>query len=442
MFRTARRRLVAWNVAVLGLILLLLGAAVYTLFSAQVYKDVDSRLQAQATSDVSLLDLHGGDVNVIVNEPYVDTADFRTVVSDAGGGVDVTSACPMGDPYFMFHACPKGSMDLVSPAAILSALRTGRDLRTTSFHGLPQRVLTFTVVINGMPRIIQISRSASGEETSLDELRLLLILGALAGMLFTGLGSLFLANRAFVPISQAFRRQRQFTADASHELRTPLALIRANAEMLSRHGSALPPEDDELIGEIIHETDHLNRLVSDLLTLARADSDQVQIARGPVDFSALVADVHDDLLHIAETRGIRSTLSLDSNITVQGDEGRLRQLLLILLDNALKYTDQGGQVDISLRGEDAHARLVVSDTGIGIAPRDIPHIFDRFYRADPARQRETGGTGLGLAIARWIARAHGGDVRAESNLGHGARFIVELPVRSPKDVPLSRAVAS
>ncbi|MBV9280841.1 MAG: sensor histidine kinase, partial [Chloroflexi bacterium] len=216
-------------------------------------------------------------------------------------------------------------------------------------------------------------------------------------------------------------------ADASHELRTPLALIRANAEMVLRHGDRLPPADGELVAEIIRETDHLHRLVSDLLTLARADTGQVALSTRPVDFRALVSEVHEDLHYIAESRGISSHVALDGPVIVEGDETRLRQLLLILLDNALKYTDQGGHVDVALRRDDNRARLMVSDTGIGIPAEDLPRIFDRFFRVDRAREHESGGTGLGLAIAKWIVDAHHGTIKAESEVGKGMRFVVDLP---------------
>jgi signal transduction histidine kinase len=312
-----------------------------------------------------------------------------------------------------------------------AALKNGYDIRTVRFEGEPQRVLTFTYTINGQPQfIIQISHTVTGEENALKELRFLLIAGSLLGIFLSALGSMFLANRALVPIRQAFSRQRQFTADASHELRTPLALIRANAEMLALHSEQLPEGDSELVGEIIYETDHLNRLVGDLLTLARADAGSLELNARPVDFRALVSDVHDDLSRIAEASGITSEVSLDGPVTVQGDEGRLRQLLLILLDNALKYTDPGGRVDIALARDDNRARLVVSDTGIGIPAEDLPHIFERFYRVDRAREHESGGTGLGLSIAQWIVQAHHGNIKVDSDVGRGTRFQIDIPAAS------------
>ena len=433
MFRTARQRLVAWNVLVLIFILVFLGVAVYESYSANLYKEVDQQLKAQEFRVLERLNLYGGEVSSLrFLEHYPFEPAYRTLVMNANGQIDFSSDCPTAPQIIpTLQYCPvPGASKPASEPAIDQALVHGQDIRTVSFRGEPQRVLTFPITFAGtLSGVIQISRSVAPEQNALNELGRLLLFGGLFGIVLSGLGSFFLATRAFVPIRQAFARQRQFTADASHELRTPLALIRANAEMLCRHADRLPAGDDELIGEIVRETDHLNRLISDLLTLARSDSERVPLPTKPVDFRALVSAVHEDLEHIARSRGIESHISLDGPLTVQGDEIRLRQLLLILLDNALKYTDAGGRVDISLQREDGRVRLQVSDTGIGIPAEDLPHIFDRFYRVDRAREHESGGTGLGLAIAQWIVQAHHGSIKVESQVGRGTRFQVELPAR-------------
>ena len=430
MFRTARWRLVAWNVLVLTLILAGLEIAVYRVFSSRIYSEVDQQLKAQESRVIDALNGNGLNLYSLYTDPHSPLQpDFRTVIANPTGQVNYSTDCPPA--IAMSPPCPPNPMSAASPNALHGVAETGnRDFRTVSFRGEWERVLTFPVFD---PRgtligVVQISRTAAGEVDALHRLGLILILGGLLGIAVSGAAGLFLANRALVPIRQAFARQRQFTADASHELRTPLALIRANAEMLCMNADGLSPADGELIGEIIRETDHLNRLVGDLLTLARADSESVKLESKPVDFRSLVQEVHEDLQRIAEAQGIQSTVTVNGAVTVQGDEGRLRQLLLILLDNALKYTDAGGRVDVSLQREDNHARLVVADTGIGIPAKDIPRIFDRFYRVDRAREHESGGTGLGLAIAQWIAQAHHGSIKVDSKLGSGSRFEVDLPV--------------
>jgi two-component system sensor histidine kinase CiaH len=449
MFGTVRWRLVAWNVLVLTIILVVLETLVYTAFTREVYSGVDAELTARAAHiEESIIN---GDPGAVLTEAISDQ-DFRVAVLSPDGTLETPQCIAYKAAYRSSLTIPPPPCppSLLRPANadVMSAVRQSgeQDLRTMSIQGHPERVLTVMVRMGGFPFVVQVSRIAAGESQSMRNLRLLLLLGGIFGVLLSAIGSLFLANRALVPIRQAFSRQRQFTADASHELRTPLALIRANAEMLARHGDRLTNGDDELVNEIIQETDHLNRLVSDLLTLARADTDAVRIDSRPVDFRALVSEVHEDVQRIAESRGIESSLDLDGPITVSGDETRLRQLLLILLDNALKYTDPGGRVDLSLTREDNHAHLVVTDTGIGIPADDLPHIFDRFYRVDRAREHESGGTGLGLSIAKWIVQAHNGTIKAESTLGTGTRFDVDLPATrgvTPVDHPVhSRSAAS
>jgi signal transduction histidine kinase len=422
-------------VTVFTAVLIVLGVAAYNAFSANVYTSLDaqlSRREAYIQAQLPLFEYNAQAFFQIPKYDWLFSLPYRVVAGDSTGFLEYNpTECRFPQPAIGPTTCFGDALQPASQQGIYEALRKGDDLRTDDFlkRG-PQRVLTFTV-LNGKDQIedvIQISADASGEESALQTVRLLLIFGGVVGVILAILGSLFLANRALVPIRQAFQRQRQFTADASHELRTPLSLIRANAEMLARHGDSLPEGDGDLVGEIIRETDHLSRLVADLLTLARADTENLKLTVKPVDFRSLVSEVHDDLHRVAETQGIITSLDLDGPVTVQGDETRLRQLLLILLDNALKYTDEGGRVDVVVGQAEKHARLVVADTGAGIPAHDLPHIFDRFYRVDESRNHENGGTGLGLAIARWIVQAHHGTIKVESEQGKGARFQVELPI--------------
>lgn len=442
LFRTARLGMFGWNVFVFGLLLFILGAAAYGIFKSRIYEGVDAELSHQQDNVLSYLPENGYSADYAYHEMAIP-AEYRSVLATSSGQIDQATGCT-ANPFALFPPPPYCihltalSQDAID--AVVAATRgktafspdrplvaTNDDLRTVTYEGQPWRVLTFAISWQGrVIGIFQVGRVASGEASALAELRILLIFGGLLGLLLAAFAGLFLADRALVPIRQAFARQRQFTADASHELRTPLALIRANAEMLYRHTST-SGQDGELIGEIIRETDHLNRLVGDLLTLARADAESLKLVARPVDFRSLVSSVNEDLQAIAESRGIRTDVTLDGPVVVQGDEGRLRQLLLILLDNALKYTDPGGWVEVSIRREDNRAKLVVADSGIGIPAKDLPHIFDRFYRVDRAREHESGGTGLGLAIAEWIVVAHHGNIKVESDQGRGARFQVELP---------------
>ncbi|HZU13273.1 MAG TPA: ATP-binding protein [Chloroflexota bacterium] len=426
MFTLARWRLVAWNVAILVIILAILEILVYAVFRQQIYRGVDSDLKQRRQQAIQTIATQGIGVELAV---AARDDGYHTVILTPDGEL-YSGECVQEktiDPSIM--TCPPGTTTSFQPAMHQVAQTGGSDVRTVTYQSHPQRIITFMARTGPTPYIVQIGRTAAGEVEAEHTLTLLLILGGFFGVVLSGLGSLFLASRALIPIRQAFSRQRQFTADASHELRTPLALIRANAEMLARRADQLPEGDEELVHEIIQETDHLNRLVGDLLTLARADTGGVKIEPRPVDLRALVEAVHEDIQPIAEARGIHSEVELNGPVRVMGDEGRLRQLLLILLDNALKYTDPGGRVEIALNKHDHHAHLSVTDTGIGIPRSDLTHVFDRFYRVDRAREHESGGTGLGLSIAQWICQAHSGSIEVESEVGRGSRFEISLPAR-------------
>ena len=231
--------------------------------------------------------------------------------------------------------------------------------------------------------------------------------------------------------------QQRFVSDASHELRAPLTTLQANLDLVSHHPELDADARDEALSEADREVGRMARLVSDLLALARADAG-VALRRQPVELDALTLDVFQTARKLAQ--GQELALEEFEPVVVAGDEDRLKQLALILVDNALKYTPKGGRVTLGLRCVGANdmsqtasvdsAEIIVRDTGVGIPPEALSHVFERFYRADPARRRDPGGTGLGLAIARWIAEQHSGDITLESTPGVGTTAIVRLPVSS------------
>ena len=242
-------------------------------------------------------------------------------------------------------------------------------------------------------------------------------------------------NEMLASLEEAYAAQQRFIADASHELRAPLTTVRANLELLSRMKNSLSEEDrDELVKAADREADRMSRLVADLLTLARADAGQ-KLQMRKVELDRLLLEVFGEARLMAN--GIKLTIDDVDEISLVADTDRLKQLILILVDNAIRYTPPGGHVKLSLRREGAMARLEVADTGIGISPEDLPHVFDRFYRADKARARDAGGTGLGLAIAKWIVEQHGGDIAVESKLGEGSRFAICLPLALHQSAPLT-----
>ena len=286
-----------------------------------------------------------------------------------------------------------------------------------------RRVYSEAVVRDGsIFGYVQVARSTKPERDALSNLLGALFVGGLAGLVLAAIGGWFLAGKSLAPVQEAFEHQRTFVADASHELRTPLAVIRANAEYLQ----ADQPDNTEL-HEIVRESDRLANLVDSLLALARGDKDTGADQRIVFDIGKEVDAAVGTMEPLAAERGIELTVSTIP-LFVRGDPDAIRQLIVILLDNALRYTGEDGRVHVQTAADGNNALITVHDTGIGIREESLPHVFERFYRADDARNRESGGSGLGLAIARELVSQHGGKIDVESAKGVGTTFIVRLPL--------------
>lgn len=239
------------------------------------------------------------------------------------------------------------------------------------------------------------------------------------------LGQLALTfNEMLDSLERAYRAEQRFVGDASHELRAPLTAIQANLDLMERRPDMPSEERATAIAEASREAHRLAELVADLLVLARADAGG-RIRRERVELDRVLLETLSSARHLA--RGQRLDVSELVPSTVEGDEDRLKQLVLILLDNALKYTPAEGSVTVALAREGDLAILTVADTGVGIPADDIPRVFERFYRADPARARDPGGTGLGLSIAQWIVQQHHGEIAVVSEPGRGTTARVRLP---------------
>ena len=238
-------------------------------------------------------------------------------------------------------------------------------------------------------------------------------------------------NEMLSRIDEAYREQIRFVSDASHELRTPIAVIKGYAEILSRWGTEDPGTLKESIAAIRHEADAMNDMVEKLLFLARGESDSINLARDPVDLSALGAEVFREVKMIDDTHEFIT--DAQPLVIVTGDEGMLKQLLRILVDNSVKYTPAGGKITLRVHIRDDRAIASVQDEGGGIPEADIPRVFDRFYRADASRTRGTGGVGLGLSIAKWIAQKHGGSIGVISRENIGTRMEISLPLYARED---------
>jgi heavy metal sensor kinase len=240
-------------------------------------------------------------------------------------------------------------------------------------------------------------------------------------------------NAMIARLEDSFAEIRRFTADASHELRTPLAAIRVEAEVAL--GKPLTVEQhQELLGSILEECGRLTRLTDQLLALAREEAGGPRPEPAPLDLAALVAGVVETMRPLAEARGMALRHDLSGPLRVRGEDARLRQVFFNLLDNAIKYTPEGGTVAVGLGQAGGEAVVTVRDTGVGIAAEHLPRVFDRFYRVDKARSRAEGGAGLGLSIARKIVADHGGRIELTSTPGQGTTCTVTLPTDRPADV--------
>lgn len=240
--------------------------------------------------------------------------------------------------------------------------------------------------------------------------------------------SYYMSKKAMVPITRAFSRQREFVADASHELRTPLSVLLSSINAMEMT-LELKKDDypSKLLLNMKNEVKRMNGLVGDLLTLARSDSGKVELMMERFDFLPIAEGAIQSVQAMAEPKQIRIHFDAPEKLMIYGDRQRLTQLLYILLDNAIKYTPNGGEVFLSLSIKGKELFIAIKDTGIGIKPEDYDHIFERFYRVDKARTRQAGGHGLGLAIAKWIVESHKGNIKVSSEIGKGSTFIIRIP---------------
>jgi heavy metal sensor kinase len=343
-------------------------------------------------------------------------------------------------------------------------------ITTQQPNGVPLRVLALPVQAGGETYLAQLAYPLDDFYEALDRFRRLLFLSSPLLLLLASAGGYWLSRRALTPVDQisrearsisaqnlssrlvvphtrdelqrlsetlngmlerleqAFRRITQFTADASHELRTPVALMRTRAELALRR----PRSDEEYretLQQILEDLQRTSFLIENLMLLARADSGAEALQRTRINMVESLDEACLEGRTLAETKQISFLAELpQSPLWIEGESNSLRRLFLILLDNAVKFTPPQGRITVSLASSDGCAVAEVRDTGIGIAPDDLPHIFERFFRADRARSRETGGAGLGLSIGQWITQAHGGTISASSKPGEGSVFRVRIPL--------------
>jgi two-component system, OmpR family, sensor kinase len=458
-----RVKLTLYYLALLTAVLVFFGVAIYTYLARSLVTIIDDSLASTARSIERRMRLE--EIEEIYNadhdEQMVVAPQIVQIISEDGSITDE----PIPDKAHRLTVNREELRQITDDAVHFNTLKlsTGEQIRVALQRTKDQEGQTF---------FIRVGQSLSPLQSARLQLIILLALAGPLALLLGSYGGLLLANQALHPVDRltraaeeieagdlskrvqvpdkmdelgrlavtfnrmiarlqaAFERQRQFTADASHELRTPLAVMRGDIEIALRRPRK-PEEYRSVLTSNLEEIIRLSRLVEDLLMLARGDAGQTLLQCEPMDLAELCAQVTEYLSPLAEDKGqqLLYTPPEVTPITVNGDAQRLKQMLLNLLDNALKYTPPDGTIHLRLTQEEQKAVLSVSDTGRGIPEEDLPHIFNRFFRHSRSTSDKTvQGFGLGLSIVKWIVDSHGGKISAASTVGQGSTFIVKLPL--------------
>ncbi|MFE4763544.1 sensor histidine kinase [Bacillus mycoides] len=407
MFQKTRIRLTILNSLVFILLIGVLGSIIYSYTYKRTYNEVDQSIkmitQYREKFDVKMPPPRKRIENIKIRDPRI------TIITWNGKIVEIE-----GDNH-KFRSNFKEDLEKFSPKKV-------GDLQDIEVQGRYFR--TFAFQEDG--KIVQIVRDTTAEEEMLNTLFLILIIGCSIGSLCAiGIG-FFLAGRALIPIQNSWEKQQQFVSDASHELRTPLAVIQSKTDVLFQSPSATIEEKAVDISTISKECRRLSKLVSNLLLLARSDSNQIEMDKKTFELDKLLEEIINPYKEIASYQEKAMILKVERDITFMGDRERIHQMMVILLDNAMKYTNEDGHIQIDCTQTSNSIRIRVKDNGIGVKEEDIPNLFDRFYQGDKARSMSEG-AGLGLSIANWIVEKHYGKISVESKWGEGTCFEVIFP---------------
>lgn len=276
-------------------------------------------------------------------------------------------------------------------------------------------------------RYIQLLINVDSENELISHYMDIISVGILTGIIMSIIASYILSKKTLVPIANTLKKQMEFVQNASHELRTPLTIIQAKQELLLQEPDAKIIDKSEDIMLTLNETKRLTKLTKDLMILARADENNIKLNKEKVDIDELIESMAKPYIEMAEFEEKQMKLNLQYEEEAFVDTSKIYQVMVILLDNAIKYTEKGDCIEINTYSKDGKCVIEVKDTGVGISEEAITHIFDRFYREDKARNRETGGSGLGLSIADVIVKAHNGTIKASHNKPKGTIFTIKLP---------------
>lgn len=467
-----RVRLTLWYGSALALVLIVFSVVLYVIIARNLRDAVDQSLEETATTAVRSLEMRGflpllDEEELLSQFPELARIDKFFQIFSPSGTITIRS------PNIKQHEVP------LSRIALETAFKGQTILESAQYPNEPPLRL-ISVPINYRGRllyIVQVGTSMQSIEDTLDRFLILLLVAVPVALAVSLAAGWFLAGRALRPVDAitlaaqriaggdlsqrltmppasdeigrlagtfnnmigrldvSFQQIRQFTSDASHELRTPLTVMKGETELVLR--KPRPLEDYHSVLESnLEEIDRMSRIVEELLFLSRADMGEVKMEAKPVALEALVEDIHPQATLLGQDRQIEVVLGTVVPALVLGDELRLRELLLNLVENAVKYSHPKGKVRVSLVSDGRQAILSVTDQGIGITPEDRPKIFSRFFRTDDARAHTKKGTGLGLAICAWIVEAHKGQINVQSEVGRGSTFTVTLPLSTTTAKPL------
>ena len=410
-----RRQLTLWYAGLFTLVLGLLGGGLFVAISHQMSRRLDASLDAATAA-------------------LMRAARIREVERAGAGGAVVDAVDELhipGRTLYLLDATarpikPSQAPDWIRGAAgkAIAQEQLYRDLdvdgRELRIHAQRFTGSTGTVYV----------AVAVADRVELEDQYTLLIeafaVAALVGMLLAAGGGYVLIRKSTAPVERSMDQMRRFMADAAHELRTPITLLRTRAEVAAGQDRE-PTRDAATLQAIEREATRLGEITGDLLTLARADAGEWPVAREALYLDDAAAGAVEAARTLAEHKRVVMEVGTFEEAKILADPALVRRLLLIVLDNAIKFTPSGGRVRLDVSAQDGRAAVVVSDTGIGIPAEQLPHVFERFYRGDPAR-REAEGAGLGLAIARWIADVHGARIDVGSQPGVGTRVTLRFPL--------------
>ncbi|MBP2664944.1 MAG: sasA 10 [Firmicutes bacterium] len=420
MFKRTLRRLSAMNSIVFLLIFVFFGTVIYGYVAYRFFDKVDESMFLKVNNFTVV---NGKMVPQSRNRFFFDPRIFILIRDDKG---QVSTIFPHDEDDM------ENLLELIA-----YALPYQFETRTIENHSyrildIPYRYQDNILHTERGPIVVKSIIAVSivdSEIAALRDLLIIIVSGFVIGMIIIIIAGYYLARRSMIPIQSSWEKQQQFVADASHELRTPLAVVKSNAELILRHPDHTVEEESIRVTNIIREVRRMTKLVSSLLTLARSDANQIEIKLGLVSANEVIENIAEQFIPLAEMEGLTLQVELSEQLELMADKERLHQLLVILLDNAIKYTPPPGQLLITGAKQGSNLVITVEDSGQGIPTEDLPRVFDRFYRGDKARSREKGGTGLGLSIAKWIVQQHGGKIGVDNKASGGARFSIVLPVK-------------